>query len=276
MNVIYRVKKNSIDRLVNEFRVTGKLPPDFAEHIERVTLQNETIHVALLDAVVDYAVMNVPKDEMDAWLAPRLHNVLRIGRTVASDPMIWPYLCLTHLAPYVKRRFFSDKKGGVPAWRYGPVWTRNAAARLWWGAELARNGPDYSLVPKAYTTVRTAQWAFELLYSRYRPAVLSFVAVVNGLDGGAVMTTDDDWMRHLSKALKFYSSTLPLEGFGKEDVTAEVYDESWRKDGQPLSADLLSEDVSRLTGPQDGSVPDATRNDLQLLLREFSAEYQAA
>jgi hypothetical protein len=273
MNVINRIKRNSLERIVNEYEITGALPHDFGHHIEPVTLHNEGAHLALLDAVVDYAVTKVPKDDMDAWLAPRLHNVLRFGRQTASDPMIWSYLGLTHLAPYVKRRFFSEKKGRVPAWRYGPVWTRNAVARLWWGAELARNGTDYGLVPQAYTTVRTAQWAFELEYSRYRPATLAFLSVVNGLDGGAVMTKDDDWMKHLSKCLKFYSSTLPLEGFGSRDSAAEIYDEGWRRDGNPLSADLLRDDVDRLVGPQDGQVPDPTKRDLELLLRDFASEY---
>ncbi len=58
-------------------------------------------------------------------------------------------------------------------------------SRLWWGAEMVRNGPSYEDVPRVFSRVRTAEFALELSYSRYRPAAIAFTRVADGCPRGA-------------------------------------------------------------------------------------------
>ncbi|MFJ4646798.1 DUF6339 family protein [Streptomyces bobili] len=84
--------------------------------------------------------------QVDAWLAPRLHAVLRLTRAEAADPALWNYLALGVAPDFVVWRHLSESNKTVNA-RYfkGPHY-KQAFARLWWSAELFRNGPDYEPV----------------------------------------------------------------------------------------------------------------------------------
>ncbi|KOU66424.1 hypothetical protein ADK57_18460 [Streptomyces sp. MMG1533] len=84
--------------------------------------------------------------QADAWLAPRLHAVLRLTRAEAADPALWNYLALGVAPDFVVWRHLSESNKTVNA-RYfkGPHY-KQAFARLWWSAELFRNGPDYEPV----------------------------------------------------------------------------------------------------------------------------------
>jgi hypothetical protein len=84
----------------------------------------------------------------DRWLAPRLHFALRLTRAEASDRGVWQWLALQ--APrYLKWRW-SDGKGVVADNHWWGAINKQAFARLWWGAEIFRNGPDYSPAVQAF------------------------------------------------------------------------------------------------------------------------------
>ncbi|MES4891650.1 DUF6339 family protein [Streptomyces sp. NPDC096012] len=84
--------------------------------------------------------------QADAWLAPRLHAILRLTRAEAADPGLWNYLALGVAPDFVVWRHLSESQRTVNA-RYfkGPHY-KQAFARLWWAAELFRDGPDYGPV----------------------------------------------------------------------------------------------------------------------------------
>src|SRR3712207_5044930 len=78
-------------------------------------------------------------EESDTWLSPRLHSALRLTRAEAGDRGLWHWLALRYRS-YVEYRWTGD--GGVNRDRwFGPV-HKQALARLWWGAELFRDGDD--------------------------------------------------------------------------------------------------------------------------------------
>lgn len=103
---------------------------------------------AIRDLIDDamYTYRDDRPTQVDAWLAPRLHAVLRLTRAEAADPTLWNYLTLGVAPDFVVWRHLSESKKTVNA-RYfkGPHY-KQAFARLWWSAELFRNGPDYEPV----------------------------------------------------------------------------------------------------------------------------------
>lgn len=89
------------------------------------------------------------KLESDAWLAPRVHASLRLFREEAADPGIWDFLgiALPELRKYIYWRWQNNGKvseNRVFANRH------HAIGRLWWTAELTRNGNDYSHTSQAF------------------------------------------------------------------------------------------------------------------------------
>ncbi|WP_343983760.1 DUF6339 family protein, partial [Streptosporangium amethystogenes] len=95
-----------------------------------------------------------PPTAADAWLAPRLHAILRITRREAADAGLWNFLSMGLAPDYVFWRHIgrakkSDDPQTVNSHRFcGPFHTQ-AFARLWWAAELFRDGDDYSPVELA-------------------------------------------------------------------------------------------------------------------------------
>jgi len=84
----------------------------------------------------------------DRWLAPRVHYALRLHRSEAADRGVWQLLAL-RFPWYVDWRW-AGQDGAVADDRWwGPV-HKQAFARLWWGAEVFRDGSDYRPVEQAF------------------------------------------------------------------------------------------------------------------------------
>lgn len=100
---------------------------------------------AVRDLVEDamYAYRDERPTQADAWLAPRLHASLRLTRAEAADPALWNYLALGVAPDFVVWRHLSESKKTVNARCFKGPYHKQAFARLWWSAELFRNGPDY-------------------------------------------------------------------------------------------------------------------------------------
>ncbi|MFF4568860.1 DUF6339 family protein [Streptomyces sp. NPDC001410] len=89
------------------------------------------------------------RTEADAWLAPRLHAALRITRREAADRRFWNHLALAVAPDYVAWRHFSQSKLRINQERFKGALDRQCFSRLWWAAEMFRNGKDYSPVVAA-------------------------------------------------------------------------------------------------------------------------------
>lgn len=249
MKPIYRFKPQVANALTPEFLSGGPLPnlDRYREPIEEPVLREEVVagvDVDLVGELLEQAIkQELDEGELDSWLAHRLHFAIRVPRRIAADRWFWAWLALTVGPSFVRHRF-KDKQGEVTEWRYTGVLTRNALSRLWWGAEMVRNGPDYSHVPLVFRRVRTAQWALELKYSWYRPAPIAFTRVA---EAGSKPLSDDA-MKTLSKKINAYLSLTVLEAMGLDDVQPDEFDKDWRK-RQPALKEALAE---KLEGPSDG------------------------
>lgn len=220
-------------------------------------LSPDSLDLTALEALVEkktrLEVNGKPRDDkwknkLDGWAAPRLHAALRIPRRIAASREFWSWISLEIGRPLVAARF--EKDGLVPKWRYTGILLRNAMSRLWWGAELIRNGPDYGLVANAFARTRTAQFALELAYSQYKPAAIAFVRVAEGLDGGPALSDED--MKRLSRIANALLSTRVLEACD-QSMPAPSVDEQWLA-ATVDTAEIVSDELP--IGPDEGVVPE--------------------
>lgn len=101
---------------------------------------------------VDEAMRRHPGDPVasDAWLAPRVHTRLRLTRAEAADATFWAWIALEVSPEYVRWRWPGRDGSGTPAKRFVGRDRDHAIARLWWAAELFRDGPAYGPVERAF------------------------------------------------------------------------------------------------------------------------------
>ncbi|KMO99776.1 DUF6339 family protein [Streptomyces roseus] len=126
---------------------------DLAKVVEPLPEDDARWWVEPIRSLVDDAVFEFREDRTraDAWLAPRLHATLRLTRREAADKRLWNHLALAVAPDYVVWRHLSEPTAKKPERRVaaerfrGPA-DRQCFSRLWWAAELFRNGSDYEPV----------------------------------------------------------------------------------------------------------------------------------
>lgn len=151
----------------------------------------------------------------DAWLAPHLHNLLRLTRAQASDRSMWEWLAV-RVAHYVRWRW-QDRDGNTAEdrWR-GPI-HKQALARLWWGAEIFRNGSDYQPVRQAFRNQDLPNSLLHRPIVRCRPLALGLVGTL--LSNGRPPTSRE--INDLARAVNLATAGSPPDvetGFHRDDV----------------------------------------------------------
>ncbi|MEU8920047.1 DUF6339 family protein [Kitasatospora sp. NPDC048545] len=191
--------------------------------------------------------------QADAWLAPRLHASLRLTRREAADPGFWNYLALGVAPDYVVWRHLGEPKDGKPAKvaaeRFRGQYHKQAFARLWWVAELFRDGADYGPVVTACGIQDVLNSPLRMSVINHRPTAQ---AVVRLIAKGAVTTGRE--VNALAGAVNASAATLMY------DVIAPDHPE---RDPRPL-LDWIEEaetarQVSRNvlpTGPDEEPAPE--------------------
>ncbi len=209
-----------------------------------IEFDDELLEAVLAEALERYSDDN---NKLDAWLAPRLHNVIRVPRRIAADRRFWAWVAIEFGRDYIKHRWSDGGGNAIKELRFTGTHLRNGISRLWWAAELARNGRDYGPVALALKAVRIAQFALELKYSWYRPAVIAFATVCVDRKLG------DSKMQALSVRVNAYLGTRPVELVGLDENVGEEYDAEWWAGDPPSKKHLLE---GKLDGPDDGSASD--------------------
>lgn len=115
----------------------------FEEHSEPVPggydVDFEPVYEAVDEVVSEF---DEESEEMDAVVAPVLHQQLDVPRRVATDTRMWYRLATVELRDYVRHRWGYD--GAIrEKFRGDPRdIDSNAVLRLWWIAELTRVPPE--------------------------------------------------------------------------------------------------------------------------------------
>ncbi|MCF2529192.1 DUF6339 family protein [Yinghuangia soli] len=176
----------------------------------------------------------------DAWLAPRLHETLRLTRREAAEKSFWTYLALGVAPDYVVWRHQSEAKGDtshgrVARDRFFGAHYKQAFARLWWAAELFREGSDYRPVTVACSNQDMLNSALRLDVIDHRPTALALVRL---LERGIVRTGRD--VNALTSAVNAAAATLMY------DVVAPDVE----RDGEPMR-DWIATAESALPSPRE-------------------------
>jgi hypothetical protein len=180
----------------------------------------------------------------DKWLGPRVHAALRLTRREASDRGLWSYLGLVPFQQYVRWRFTA-----VPDTRFMGPPHDHALGRLWWGAELLRNGPDYTdVVTGLHIQDIPNSFRFDVFHRR--PLAVAAVRVLGTWRDGEPATGRQ--ANELLQAMNMALVTLATDA-DIPDHEAEI-DEVWLTTA-PDANSLVADDLP--TGPDDGSVPNA-------------------
>jgi hypothetical protein len=162
-----------------------------------------------LDALVTSAMSHHERYStgMDMAMAISLHRALPLSRRQASDKGFWSWLGVVHSPDLVAWRWAPNVNTGLRSKeRFSGSPVRQAFARLWWAAELTRDGDDYTLTAELLN-LPGFQDTYEAIFGRsfayYRPAMGAFISVVDG--------KSEKQIRKLAKELGYALTTTVLE-----------------------------------------------------------------
>ncbi len=178
----------------------------------------QPIDLDALDRALDGVCSNFTAYDaaMDAHAAPLIHRALPLCRRHACDPAVWRFLTVVHRPDFVRHRWQNRSFTAMKAhfWQAGTRHDSNAIGRLWWIAELSRDGDDYTLTKRALEGQQLARQLFSRQLCDYRPAVVACVAELASASNVVVEQT----LRRLSKVL----STIVLESLSASELAAIV------------------------------------------------------
>ncbi|MFF3481802.1 DUF6339 family protein [Streptomyces sp. NPDC002701] len=186
----------------------------------------------------------------DAWLAPRLHYTLRLTRAEASDSGLWNFIALRVAPDYVRWRWGKDRGGQVSvrqAARFSGRWDIQCFSRLWWAAELFRDGEDYRPVVVACSNQDVLNTVLRLNMNHHRPSAQALVELV---EKKTVSTGRE--VNGLVKAAGAAGSTLTYEVIAPDEPKDYEALQQWI---DAIESDPVWNPNSLPQGPIDGSVP---------------------
>jgi hypothetical protein len=201
--------------------------------------------------------------QSDSWLGPRLHSALRLTRAEAANQGVWSWLALGPCANYIRWRWGAQ----LQVSRFVGPYHLHGLARLWWMAELFRNGPDYQVAEQALKNADIAQYFLRLDIAHHRPTCQAFMRVPSRRRTGGPLQGRE--ANALAKAANCAATTLvyeaiapdsPLDGDARRDWVEAEFDIADLINGAPPE------------GPPDPPVPDDAIATMTALMSELFAD----
>jgi hypothetical protein len=223
---------------------------DLAKVVEPLPEDDARWSVEPIRSLVDDAMFafDGKQTEADAWLAPRLHATLRLTRKEAADRRLWNHLALAVAPDYVVWRHLAEPSRGVAAARFRGPADRQCFSRLWWAAELFRNGPDYQPVEVACGNQDLIHTVLRQDLIDHRPTAQALVRL---LKNGKVTTGRE--INGLSVAINAAGATLIYDELAPDDLRDPDRLRDWVEEAQtapPVSRHVLPD------GPDEDPVPE--------------------
>ncbi|MFB7899530.1 DUF6339 family protein [Streptomyces xiamenensis] len=205
----------------------------------------------------------------DAWLAPRLHETLRLTRREAAEKQLWTYIALGVAPDYVVWRHLPEprpegSRGPVARDKFiGPHY-KQAFSRLWWAAELFRDGPDYGPVVVACGNQDMLNSALRLDIIDHRPTALALVGL---LRDGIVRTGRE--VNALAPAVNAAAATLLYDVIAPDVERSEEPLREWIEEA---ASALPSPRIDLPVGPEEDRVPESAVQTLASHFEELFAD----
>jgi hypothetical protein len=208
------------------------------------------VPLATLRAVIAHAMRRLRPDKSDSWLAPRVHAALRLTRREAADQRTWAYLAVVEFPEYVRWRWANPDDAGtpVPIDRFMGENTANALARLWWVAELTRNGGDYRPTVRALSGFPSLVSWLKLDALHHRAVALAMVDFLASVPAG---NSRDRQNQVMARAFNIVSRTLALDALCLSAAQDAEAVREWC--AEPVDETTMLKDLPR--GPDEPPVP---------------------
>lgn len=228
------------------------------------------IDVDPLIAVIDEAKRKFRSrpDTSDAWLAPRVHAALRLSRREAAEKRIWNYLNVVVKPDYVRWRFEADADEGVaaPLDRFIGEDSKNSIGRLWWAAELTRNGSDYVETVSILRSTRFSVSWQHLDAMHHRAAAIAVCRFSREFNDGKGLT---DWQsQRLAKAFNLRLATLSLDALAPNPAADRHAIRDWCD--EPVDETKFMDELP--SGPDEDPVSQASIEAVYNVCSELARE----
>ena len=194
------------------------------------------VDLAKIAEILAVAIQKLPANsnskkfaDADIHASVNLHQYLisiGLGRQLAGDSGMWAWLNLSVPDWSLARwKGSADRDAGYEPWFGNP--SSNALGRLFWAAELMRNGSDYSPVHGAFLQQNVInELAREIYRSRHWAVALGLLAA--DFDGSGSHATDREWnvVSKVADKIAFLNrpEAAPLDeeapAFGDDDPVA--------------------------------------------------------
>ncbi|MFD3623673.1 DUF6339 family protein [Streptomyces sp. NPDC058698] len=234
---------------------------DLTKVVEPLPEDDARWWVEPIRSLVEDAMFEFREDRTraDAWLAPRLHATLRLTRREAAEKRLWNHIALAVAPDYIVWRHLSEAterqpKPRVAAERFRGPADRQCFSRLWWAAELFRNGPDYEPVMTACGNQDLIHTVLRMDLIDHRPTAQALVRL---LRSGQVTTGRE--VNGLSTAINTAGATLIYDILAPDEPRDPARLRDWIADAesaQPVERHELP------NGPDEDPVPEKSVNAL--------------
>ena len=185
MRKLQEAKRDIVRHLDIAFR-EGTASPDLSDALVEADVARE-VDVDLLDELFEQAMtrFDARPAQSDAWLGPRFHCALRLTRREAARRGIWRFLAADVAPDYVRWRWKGrDGEEAKPAGldRFvGPDY-KHALGRLWWMAEVFRDGPN-GPAARALSNQDIINNLFRMDIAHHRPTAQASTDLLVPLEG---------------------------------------------------------------------------------------------
>ena len=218
-----------------------------------------------LEAVIAEAMkrFNTNPVASDGWLAPRVHATLRLWRREAVDPAVWGFLAL-RFREYVLWRWGRVEGTEIGELRISGSTRRQALARLWWLAELTRQGADYSATEPACRAQEMTNWLLDVRAFQHPVLALAYVRFFKEGEADAVI-------RATAKALNHALTTIAIDAIAPTPEPGDVALAAWVRTSadETLMLDTLP------VGPEDREVSESSIVEAVGLFKELAGAVTA-
>lgn len=247
----------------------GDEAPSLGEYETSLELGHR-IDIDAVRAFIDEAMRRFPSagTAADIWLAPRLHYALRLSRRQAADRGLWRWLGCVFAPDLVRWRWGSpdkesrDPKSAANTERFVGLYYKHALARLWWMAELFRDGPDYDFVAAALGNPDIPNNLFRMDVAYHRPTALAAVRVLDGKTGRQANA--------LAKAVNSAATTLVIDVIAPDVALDADATTRWLDDADNLDPGRYFDELP--PGPDDPCALPTSVDRMAKLLTELLSE----
>jgi hypothetical protein len=253
-----------------DFRGGDPATVDAGSCIEDLGLGREVLLAPLCEVVAE-AMKRFEHDppKSDAWLGPRVHATVRLSRREAADKRVWEYLTVIEFPHYVRWRWtnLDDPDKVVPQDRFLGEDSKNALARLWWAAELTRNGSDYKRSETALGISRFSVSWLHLILAHHRAAALAVVDFLASYQGKGATDAQGQVM---AKATNVALRTLCLDGLAASPPTDAEAVREWI--AEKIDVTTMMDELPR--GPDEAAVAEADITIVRKFLDDLAERIQ--